>query len=154
MGKSTNPPLSGQSRCLYIGSITSDVSEHNPTGFFSSEMVEMGIGADGPSKSALVVQCNYKRNYVLVEVGGHCYRNRYNRIHILLYFQQNIRCGITSFISTKSGQEQPYPPAWFVTNTNDLAAGICILRSWMSLLLTLPFEAGTVGTCSFYNVPL
>ena len=99
------------------------------------------------TSSALAVQCNYERNYALVKVGGHCYGNRYSRIHILLYFQQNIRCGVTSSISTKSGQEQLCPSACFVTNANDLAAGICILRSWMSLLLTLPFEARTVGTC-------
>ena len=109
MGISANPPLSVQSRRLYIGGITSDVSEHNPTGFFSGEMVEMGIGADGPSKSALVVECNYERNFALVEVGGHCYGNRYCRIHILLYFQQNIRCGVTSFVSTKSGKNNPVP---------------------------------------------
>ena len=43
---------------MYIGSITSDVSGENPAGFFSGEMVEMGIGTDGPSESALAVQCN------------------------------------------------------------------------------------------------
>ena len=123
MGISTNPPLSGQSRRLYIGNIASGVSKDNPTGF-NDEMVELGIGADGPSKSALAVQCNYERNYALLEVGGHCYGNGYSHIHILLYLQQNIRCGVTGFISANSGQEQPCPSAWFVTNVNNLAAGM------------------------------
>ena len=85
-GISANPSLSGESRRLYIGSITPDVSEHNPTGFFSGQMVKMDIGADGPSKYALAVQCNYERNYALVEVGVHCCGSGYSGTHILLYF--------------------------------------------------------------------
>ena len=74
-------------------------------------MVELGIGADGPSKIFLAVQCNYEGNYAPIEVSGHCYGIRYRRIHILLYLRRNIRCGVTGFIPAKSGQEQPCPSA-------------------------------------------
>ena len=69
MGIGSNPNLSRQYRCLYIGSITSDVNKQNLADFFNSKMIEMSIGTGGPGKPVLAVQCNYEKNYVFVEVG-------------------------------------------------------------------------------------
>ena len=66
MGIGSNPNLSRQSRCLYIGSITSDVNKQNLADFFNSKMIEMSIGTGGPGKPVLTVQCNYEKNYAFI----------------------------------------------------------------------------------------
>lgn len=68
MGMGGNPNLSRQSRRLYIGSITPEVTEQNLSDFFNSKMLEMGIGTGGPGNPVLAVQCNYEKNYAFVEV--------------------------------------------------------------------------------------
>ena len=68
MGMGVNPSLSRQSRRLYIGSITTEVTEQNLTDFFNSKMQEMNIGTGGPGAPVLAVQCNYEKNYAFVEV--------------------------------------------------------------------------------------
>jgi len=67
MGIGSNPNLSRQSQCLYIGSITSDVNEQNFANFFNSKMIKMSIGTGGPGKPVLAVQCNYEKNYAFIE---------------------------------------------------------------------------------------
>ena len=67
MGMGVNPSLSRQSRRLYIGSITTEVTEQNLTDFFNSKMQEMNIGTGGPGAPVLAVQCNYEKNYAFVE---------------------------------------------------------------------------------------
>ena len=94
----------------------------NPTDF-NDEMVELGIGADGPSKFALAVQCNYERNYALIEVSGHCYGIRYSRIHIFFIFSKTF---VVAFLAADKNSPVPQHS---LTNTNDLAARICILLS-------------------------
>lgn len=69
MGMGVNPNLSRQSRRLYIGSITPDITEQNLTDFFNSKMIEMKIGTGAPGPPVLAVQCNYEKNYAFVEVG-------------------------------------------------------------------------------------
>lgn len=68
MGMGVNPSLSRQSRRLYIGSITPDITEDNLSDFFNSKMIEMNIGTGGPGNPVLAVQCNYDKNYAFVEV--------------------------------------------------------------------------------------
>ncbi|KAF9266914.1 hypothetical protein L218DRAFT_896143 [Marasmius fiardii PR-910] len=67
MGLGSNPNLSRQSRRLYIGSITSDVTEQNLAEFFNQKMAEMNIGTGAPGNPVLAVQCNYEKNYAFVE---------------------------------------------------------------------------------------
>ncbi|KAG9223924.1 hypothetical protein CCMSSC00406_0004460 [Pleurotus cornucopiae] len=67
MGIGVNPNLSRQSRRLYIGSITPDITEQNLADFFNSKMIEMSIGTGGPGNPVLAVQCNYEKNYAFVE---------------------------------------------------------------------------------------
>ncbi|OAX43940.1 hypothetical protein K503DRAFT_611116 [Rhizopogon vinicolor AM-OR11-026] len=67
MGIGSNPNLSRQSRRLYIGSITPEVTEQNLADFFNSKMIEMDIGTGGPGNPVLAVQCNYEKNYAFVE---------------------------------------------------------------------------------------
>jgi len=69
MGIGSNPNLSRQSWCLYIGSITLGVNEQNLADFFNSKMIEMSISTGGPGKPILVVQCNYEKNYMFIKVG-------------------------------------------------------------------------------------
>lgn len=68
MGMGGNPNLSRQSRRLYIGSITPEVTEQNLADFFNVKMEEMKIGTGGPGNPVLAVQCNYEKNYAFVEV--------------------------------------------------------------------------------------
>jgi len=68
MGIGSNPNLSRQSRRLYIGSITPEVTEQNLADFFNSKMIEMEIGTGGTGNPVLAVQCNYEKNYAFVEV--------------------------------------------------------------------------------------
>lgn len=68
MGMMNNPNLSRQSRRLYIGSITPEVTEANLADFFNSKMKEMNIGTGQPGNPVLAVQCNYEKNYAFVEV--------------------------------------------------------------------------------------
>jgi splicing factor U2AF 65 kDa subunit len=68
MGVGGNPNLSRQSRRLYIGSITPEITEQNLTDFFNSKMKEMGLGTNAPGNPVLAVQCNYEKNYAFVEV--------------------------------------------------------------------------------------
>jgi hypothetical protein len=68
MGIGGNPNLSRQSRRLYIGSITPEVTEQNLADFFNVKMEEMKIGTGGPGNPVLAVQCNYEKNYAFVEV--------------------------------------------------------------------------------------
>ncbi|KAJ6518678.1 hypothetical protein C8R45DRAFT_1084787 [Mycena sanguinolenta] len=67
MGMGGNPNLSRQSRRLYIGSITPEVTETNLADFFNVKMEEMKIGTGGPGNPVLAVQCNYEKNYAFVE---------------------------------------------------------------------------------------
>ena len=67
MGIGDNPNLSRQSQRLYIGSITSDANEQNPTDFFNNKMVEMNIGIGSAGKPVLAVQCNYEKTYAFIE---------------------------------------------------------------------------------------
>ncbi|KAG5731470.1 Splicing factor U2AF 50 kDa subunit [Termitomyces sp. T112] len=67
MGIGGNPNLSRQSRRLYIGSITPEVTEQNLAEFFNTKMIEMAIGTGGPGSPVLAVQCNYEKNYAFVE---------------------------------------------------------------------------------------
>ncbi|KAG6879240.1 hypothetical protein C0992_004233 [Termitomyces sp. T32_za158] len=67
MGIGGNPNLSRQSRRLYIGSITPEVTDHNLAEFFNTKMIEMAIGTGGPGNPVLAVQCNYEKNYAFVE---------------------------------------------------------------------------------------
>ncbi|KAJ6621357.1 hypothetical protein B0H10DRAFT_2163167 [Mycena sp. CBHHK59/15] len=67
MGIGGNPNLSRQSRRLYIGSITPEVTEQNLADFFNVKMEEMKIGTGGPGNPVLAVQCNYEKNYAFVE---------------------------------------------------------------------------------------
>ncbi|KAJ7115839.1 hypothetical protein C8R44DRAFT_739563 [Mycena epipterygia] len=67
MGIGGNPNLSRQSRRLYIGSITPEVTEQNLADFFNVKMEEMNIGTGGPGNPVLAVQCNYEKNYAFVE---------------------------------------------------------------------------------------
>ncbi|KAF7356712.1 U2 snRNP auxiliary factor large subunit [Mycena venus] len=67
MGMGGNPNLSRQSRRLYIGSITPEVTEQNLADFFNVKMEEMKIGTGGPGNPVLAVQCNYEKNYAFVE---------------------------------------------------------------------------------------
>ncbi|KAG6890092.1 hypothetical protein C0995_012041 [Termitomyces sp. Mi166 len=67
MGIGGNPNLSRQSRRLYIGSITPEVTEQNLAEFFNTKMIEMAIGTGGPGNPVLAVQCNYEKNYAFVE---------------------------------------------------------------------------------------
>jgi splicing factor U2AF subunit len=71
MGMGGNPNLSRQSRRLYIGSITPEITDTNLTDFFNAKMQEMGLGSgkdlNGPPP-VLAVQCNYEKNYAFVEV--------------------------------------------------------------------------------------
>ncbi len=68
MGIGGNPNLSRQSRRLYIGSITTEVTETNLADFFNAKMKEMDIGTGAPGNPVLAVQCNYEKNYAFVEV--------------------------------------------------------------------------------------
>jgi splicing factor U2AF subunit len=68
MGVGGNPNLSRQSRRLYIGSITPEITETNLTDFFNSKMAESGIGSEAPGNPVLAVQVNYEKNYAFVEV--------------------------------------------------------------------------------------
>lgn len=68
MGVGGNPNLSRQSRRLYIGSITPEITEQNLTDFFNSKMIDMAIGTGAPGNPVLAVQCNYEKNYAFVEV--------------------------------------------------------------------------------------
>jgi splicing factor U2AF 65 kDa subunit len=68
MGVGGNPNLSRQSRRLYIGSITPEVTETNLTDFFNEKMKEMNLGTGQPGAPVLAVQCNYEKNYAFVEV--------------------------------------------------------------------------------------
>jgi splicing factor U2AF subunit len=68
MGIGGNPNLSRQSRRLYIGSITPEITETNLQDFFNAKMKEMNLGTDGPGDPVLAVQCNYEKNYAFVEV--------------------------------------------------------------------------------------
>lgn len=68
MGIGGNPNLSRQSRRLYIGSITPEVTDNNLAEFFNTKMIEMAIGTGGPGNPVLAVQCNYEKNYAFVEV--------------------------------------------------------------------------------------
>ncbi|ESK94890.1 rrna primary transcript binding protein [Moniliophthora roreri MCA 2997] len=67
MGIGSNPNLSRQSRRLYIGSITPEVTEQNLAEFFNQKMAEMNIGTGAPGNPVLAVQCNYEKNYAFVE---------------------------------------------------------------------------------------
>ncbi|KAJ7066742.1 hypothetical protein C8F01DRAFT_1208809 [Mycena amicta] len=67
MGIGGNPNLSRQSRRLYIGSITPEVTEQNLTDFFNAKMEEMKLGTNGTGSPVLAVQCNYEKNYAFVE---------------------------------------------------------------------------------------
>ncbi|KAJ7224380.1 hypothetical protein GGX14DRAFT_531901 [Mycena pura] len=67
MGIGGNPNLSRQSRRLYIGSITPEVTEQNLADFFNAKMEEMKIGTGGTGNPVLAVQCNYEKNYAFVE---------------------------------------------------------------------------------------
>ncbi|KAK7061074.1 hypothetical protein VNI00_000809 [Paramarasmius palmivorus] len=67
MGIGSNPNLSRQSRRLYIGSITPEVTEQNLAEFFNQKMAEMNIGTGAPGSPVLAVQCNYEKNYAFVE---------------------------------------------------------------------------------------
>ncbi|KAK7030721.1 hypothetical protein R3P38DRAFT_2930144 [Favolaschia claudopus] len=67
MGMGGNPNLSRQSRRLYIGSITPEVTEQNLADFFNVKMEEMKIGTGGTGNPVLAVQCNYEKNYAFVE---------------------------------------------------------------------------------------
>ncbi|KAG7093653.1 hypothetical protein E1B28_007315 [Marasmius oreades] len=67
MGLGSNPNLSRQSRRLYIGSITPEVTEQNLAEFFNQKMAEMNIGTGAPGNPVLAVQCNYEKNYAFVE---------------------------------------------------------------------------------------
>ncbi|KAI0821549.1 hypothetical protein BC629DRAFT_1461875 [Irpex lacteus] len=67
MGIGGNPNLSRQSRRLYIGSITTEVTETNLADFFNAKMKEMDIGTGAPGNPVLAVQCNYEKNYAFVE---------------------------------------------------------------------------------------
>ncbi|THU99124.1 hypothetical protein K435DRAFT_508824 [Dendrothele bispora CBS 962.96] len=67
MGIGSNPNLSRQSRRLYIGSITPEVTEQNLADFFNAKMIEMNIGTGGPGNPVLAVQCNYEKNYAFIE---------------------------------------------------------------------------------------
>ena len=53
---------------MYIGSITTDVTETNLADFFNAKMKEMNIGTGTPGNPVLAVQCNYEKNYAFVEV--------------------------------------------------------------------------------------
>lgn len=75
MGIGVNPNLSRQSRRLYIGSITPDITEQNLADFFNSKMIEMSIGTGGPGNPVLAVQCNYEKNYAFVEVRLHSFHD-------------------------------------------------------------------------------
>lgn len=68
MGMGNNPNLSRQSRRLYIGSITPEVTETNLADFFNSKMKEMSIGTTTSGNPVLAVQCNYEKNYAFIEV--------------------------------------------------------------------------------------
>jgi splicing factor U2AF subunit len=68
MGVGGNPNLSRQSRRLYIGSITPEITETNLTDFFNEKMKEQNLGTDQPGNPVLAVQCNYEKNYAFVEV--------------------------------------------------------------------------------------
>ncbi|KAF7309698.1 U2 snRNP auxiliary factor large subunit [Mycena indigotica] len=67
MGIGGNPNLSRQSRRLYIGSITPEVTEQNLTDFFNAKMEEMNLSTSGTGSPVLAVQCNYEKNYAFVE---------------------------------------------------------------------------------------
>ncbi|CAK5273957.1 unnamed protein product, partial [Mycena citricolor] len=67
MGIGGNPNLSRQSRRLYIGSITPEVTEQNLADFFNAKMEEMKLGTNASGNPVLAVQCNYEKNYAFVE---------------------------------------------------------------------------------------
>ena len=70
MGMGVNPNLSRQSRRLYIGSITPEITETNLGDFFNAKMKEMNIGSGGNGNPVLTVQCNYEKNYAFIEVSS------------------------------------------------------------------------------------
>ena len=72
MGMGVNPNLSRQSRRLYIGSITPEITETNLGDFFNAKMKEMNIGSGGTGNPVLTVQCNYEKNYAFIEVSSKC----------------------------------------------------------------------------------
>lgn len=76
MGMGNNPNLSRQSRRLYIGSITPEITEQNLADFFNQKMKEMNIGTSAAGDPVLAVQCNYEKNYAFIEV-LHVYSSGY-----------------------------------------------------------------------------
>lgn len=69
MGLGPSPNLARQSRRLYIGSITPEITEDNLTKFFNQKMKEMNLGQQNASGDpVLAVQVNYEKNYAFVEV--------------------------------------------------------------------------------------
>ncbi|KZV92384.1 hypothetical protein EXIGLDRAFT_614425 [Exidia glandulosa HHB12029] len=68
MGLGPSPNLARQSRRLYIGSITPEITEENLTKFFNQKMKEMNLGQQGATGDpVLAVQVNYEKNYAFVE---------------------------------------------------------------------------------------
>ncbi|KAH7106043.1 hypothetical protein BKA62DRAFT_809497 [Auriculariales sp. MPI-PUGE-AT-0066] len=67
-GFGPSPNLARQSRRLYIGSITPEITEQNLTTFFNQKMREMNLGQQNVAGDpVLAVQVNYEKNYAFVE---------------------------------------------------------------------------------------